>query len=180
MEGYLVSEFDPLYALVCQNKKKGTHYIPLPSALRPAAPGQTSWPEGHSKLNFLCPSCEHAYAYSVENVQAVARAESQGPPSLRDKSSRVICLLVRCWDASGCDAHVLIRTLMAYDVDPRLLAAHELLAQSTVEGVYCTAGGHALSGSVPRVGELRATATYFDEMWAVGVPLNLPLVPKPR
>jgi hypothetical protein len=147
-----------LPALLCKNCSRPMW---LPPATHPdISQGLGRWPRGALIRTFLCPLCRHLYEYLAHDVQPVPVLEA---PHKSGASDNVVCILLTC-GVGGCASLLRIRTVMAFDKDPRAEAS-EMLGASHAHEIPCDRG-HILSGSIGY--SAMSFDAYFDEEWKIG------------
>lgn len=147
---------DSLPALSCKNCSRP---IWLPKAKRPdKSQGLRRWPTDAPTRTFLCPLCRHLYEYAAHDVQRIPVPADPHRPST---SLNVACILLPC-GVAGCAALLRIRTVMAFDKDPRAEAL-AMLVSSIAHDIPCDRG-HIQSGPITH----SSPDAYFDKDWKLG------------
>jgi hypothetical protein len=148
-------DFDGYPGLAC---KSCSEPIALPTAMHPhPTQGFGVWPKDGAARNFLCPKCNHVFAYSGQDVRQFPYETTS---QIVAKPYNVVCLEVPC-GVHNCPSLLRIRMLMPLDADPRMDSL-EAFTRSTAHAVQCD-GGHIQNGTVQRQGT--AYDAYFDPLW---------------
>lgn len=125
-----------LYWLICKNRDS-FHAISLPLPIHhERSPSRLLWPTDGKPRNFLCPECNHAYEYILQEVQS--GIDDKQPPSeeVRDEIFRIEA---RCGEAN-CGLPVYI--LLTAPSDTQSLTLANAWFETATHGVVRCSAGH--------------------------------------